>query len=155
MKRRPPPGDLTEGFLAAAIERHGRLDWLKRYDPRADEPTHGRLEGTHLISKMRCAKILGGQLLGATYEEDGTPVDRADIDDLVELCRWDPRNAGGLAYTSRHGRFDGFTIKVPAPALPAEFFDFVADWGPGFELEAMRHFPGAEKILAAREPVIA
>jgi hypothetical protein len=147
MKRPIPPIELTAVFFNAACQRHGRVDWLKPFDE-TDSRANGRLEATHLISRTRIANTLKPQLLGTTYDEDLTPLDRADVDDLVQIAEWDSRNAGGLAYTARHRRFDNQAtpaLRVPAEALPADFLEFVDDWG--FEIEACRRFENFDTVV--------
>jgi hypothetical protein len=144
VKRRTPPEYLTEGFFRAACERHGRVDWLKPFDEKQC-PVHGRLEATHLISRQRVRNILLPQLVPLYASSEWT---KDDVFDLVELAEWDPRNAGGLAYTDRHRRFDNQAtpaLRVPATALPFDFYEFVDGWG--FELEACRRFEGYDTAV--------
>jgi hypothetical protein len=148
MKRAQPPLHLTEGFFFAACQRHGRIDWLKPFD-QTDSRANGRLEATHLISRQRIRNVLLPQLSHLYATSEWT---KDEVLAVVELAEWDPRNAGGLAYTARHRRFDNQAtpaLRVPAAALPADFLEFVDDWG--FELDACRRFENFDTaVLGAR-----
>lgn len=157
MRRPTPPRELTEAFRETAFAyftHHGpevpgqplRLYdggpacWLKQFDP-LDRPCSGDLEAFHFIGRQRVRNVLRRQL--TTDPLAAAAIDAFDIDGLVELAEWDPRNAGP-GCTGHHRRFDNHAtpdLKLSAVVLPAPAREFVLDWG--FEVEAERKFSAA------------
>jgi hypothetical protein len=155
VKRRTPPSHLTEAFREEAFARFthfgpedgsgyplrlyngGPACWLKQFDL-LDRACSDELEACHVIGRQRIRNVLGGLLVPDALNP--TAVDVLDIDDLVELAEWDPRNSvPGCSH--HHRRFDSHAtpdLKVPAQQLFAPNRAFVLDWG--LESEAERKF---------------
>ncbi len=162
MKRRTPPSWLTKAFHENALAyfslfgpaapgqplrlyNGGPACWLKQFDP-LDRPCSGDLEAVHLIGRQRIRNVLRGQLV-AGFEGLGLFLEE-DVDDLVELAEWDPRNGAG-GCTGHHHRFDSHStpeLKVPGLMTPGPFRDFAVDWG--LESDAERKFDGLDEVLA-------
>jgi hypothetical protein len=153
VKRPPAPKHLTEAFHQAGLSWYlhgdqapdhvlrlrdgGPACWLAQFDE-LDRPCSGRLEVVHLIGRQRIRNILRPLLLTDLWE-DGA-IDPVDVDDLVTLAEWDPRNAAP-GCEGHHRRFDGHAtpaLVVPVSALPPDKLAFIGDWG--FEVEAARRF---------------
>ncbi|HXS32270.1 MAG TPA: hypothetical protein VN758_00680 [Solirubrobacterales bacterium] len=168
MKRPTPPRHLTEAFReeAFALFTHSGPDectgyplrlynggpacWLKQHDP-LDRTCSGDLEAFHFIGRQRIRNILRHQLVTDVLTVGS--IDSLDLDDLVELAEWDPRN-GGPGCTGHHRRLDSHTtpdLTLSALVLPVSVRQFVLDWG--FESEAERKFSeaGAAAWLQRRE----
>lgn len=164
MKRRTPPNWLTKAFQQSAFDFFrvygpdqpgiplrlydgGPACWLKQFDY-LDRPCSGDLEAIHLIGRQRIRNVLRPLLLDLPLADASFTA--ADIDDLVELAEWDPRN-NAPGCTGHHRRFDSHatpTLIVPGLATPGPFRDFVLDWG--LESDAERKFPGLDEVLARR-----
>lgn len=155
MKRPTPPRYLTEAFREEAFNRyihHGRGDgngyplrlydggpacWLKQLDP-LDKDCGGDLEACHVIGRQRIRNVLRGLLVPDALNPEA--IDILDVDDLVELAEWDPRN-GVPGCSHHHRRFDSHAtpdLKVPAQQLLAPSREFVLEWG--FESEVEQKF---------------
>ena len=172
MKRRTPPKHLTEAFRDEAFTRYthfgpedgtgyplrlhngGPACWLKQFDP-FDKDCSDELEACHVISRQRIRNVLRGLLVPDAL----TPysIDPFDIDDLVELAEWDPRN-GVPGCTHHHRRFDRQAtpdLTVPVQSLFVPNRAFILDWG--FESEAERKFSDASAatwlVSLDRQPV--
>lgn len=160
MKRRTPPEHLTLAFRLEAFRRYsyigpeesgrplclyedgGPACWLKQFDL-YDKECGGELEACHVISRQRIRNVLRGLLVPDAL--DPTAIDPLDIDDLVELAEWDPRN-GVPGCTHHHRRFDSHStpeLGVPAQKLFAPNLEFVLDWG--LESEAERKFTDVDE----------
>jgi hypothetical protein len=172
MRRSSPDKVLTSGFKRTALKSH-RYDgadgpdapyfephthaacWLKQHDPLdrpCSEVTNGRLEAVHLIGRQAIRRVLSHTLnTGYIWQEDGG-IDFNDVEDLIELAEWDPRNAA-LGCTGHHRRLDSHAtpeLTLDAEALSDDFFDFVLDWG--FESLAEEKFGGqVREVLELRE----
>lgn len=163
MKRPTPPRHLTKAFHQAglswylhgdqapdnALRLHdgGPACWLAQFDEH-ERPCAGRLEVVHLIGRQRIRNILRPLLLTDLWAEGA--IDSLDVDDLVALAEWDPRNAAP-GCEGHHRRFDSHAtpaLAIPLDALPEPVLDFIADWG--FESEAERRFPASQAGAAAR-----
>jgi len=142
---------------APYFEPHNRAAcWLKQHDP-LDRPcsavtSGGRLEAVHLIGRQAIRRVLSQNLnTGYIWQEDGG-IDPNDVEDLIELAEWDPRNSA-LGCTGHHRRLDDHATPefvLGAEALPDDFLDFVLDWG--LESEAERKFGGqVREVLERRE----
>lgn len=69
------------------------------------------------------------------------PLVKAEVDDLILLAAWDPRNAV-IGCEGHHRRFDNHAtpvLVIPAPELPDHMLDFIFDWG--LETQAEARFP--------------
>lgn len=161
MKRRTPPSGLTNAFHRAGLSWYlhgdqapdhvlrlydgGPACWLAQFDA-FERPCSGELEAFHFIGRQRIRNVLRPLLLTDLWA-DGA-IDPADVDDLVELAEWDPRNAGP-GCEGHHRRFDSHLtpkLEVPLEALPFPAVLFVCEWG--FDTEAERKFTGSPAALA-------
>jgi hypothetical protein len=152
VKRRTPPSHLTETFREEAFRRYtfhgqpgeagrplclypgGAACWLKQFDP-YDKECGGELEACHVIGRQRVRNVLRGLLVPDALNPEA--VDVLDVDDLIELAEWDPRN-GVPGCTHHHRRFDSQAtpdLRVPAQQLFAPNRAFVLDWGLETEVE--------------------
>jgi hypothetical protein len=163
VKRPVPPQELTEGFLEKAFSwyHHGGTGgagdrpmrlfdggpacWLWQFDM-LERPCSGRLEGVHLLGRQQIRHTLRRQLATDAWAEGA--IDPADVDDLVQLAEWDPRNAAA-GCTGHHRRFDSHAtpeLLMPAEALPLQALIFITSWG--FEDDAERKFHAGEHSVA-------
>ena len=153
-KRRTPPQHLTQAFHQEAMSwylhgepgvpdaalRHfdgGPACWLYQFDP-FERPCSGELQAIHFLSRQRIRNVLRPLLLTDLWA-DGA-IDPIDVDDLVELAEWDPRNAGP-GCTGHHVRFDSQAtpaLRLPLEGLPHRTITFLADWA--LDQEAERKF---------------
>jgi hypothetical protein len=129
---------------------HNAACWLKQHDPfdrPCSEVTNGRLEVFHFVSRQAIRRVLG-HTLHTGFDIGG--IDPADVEDLIELAEWDPRNAG-LGCTGHHRRLDWHAtpeLQLPVEAVPDRVLEFVLDWG--FESEAEGKFAGDVAVALAR-----
>ncbi|HEX4307152.1 MAG TPA: hypothetical protein VHZ54_14035 [Solirubrobacterales bacterium] len=168
MRRSSPDRTLTAHFKEAAgrsylydgpdegapyFEPHTRAAcWLKQHDPLdrpCSEVTNGRLEAIHLLGRQAIRRVLGHNLR-TSFDIGG--IDPADVEDLIELAEWDPRNAG-LGCTGHHRRLDNHAtpeFELDVEALSDDFLDFVLDWG--LEQAAEEKFGGqVAEVLELRD----
>lgn len=166
MKRPAPPRHLTEAFREVGLSyyRHqvddvpehalrlcdgGPACWLYQFDE-LERPCSGELEVFHFIGRQRVAKTIRPLLIDARLDHDAEvwmllrplAFDPHDVDELVELAEWDPRNAApGCA--GHHRRFDSHAtpkLKIAGADLPNRVREFIADWG--LQADACRRFAG-------------
>ena len=176
MSRRPtPPQFLTAGFRDEAFRWYrspgtahtgtplrlydgGPCCWLWQFDPHG-RPCSGDLEAVHLIGRQQLRRVLRHTLVTDLFA-DGA-IDPDDVDHLVELAEWDPRN-GAPGCTGHHRRFDNHAtpaLPVPIAHTPMQFRWFVLDWGLEFEVEQKFSGDVSESLDWARrardEPMLA
>ena len=132
-KRRRADGELTAEFHRLALKQGTLMPcWLAQFDEH-ERPCSGQVEAIHLIGRQRVRNVLVPLFVG---------VDRADVEDLVELAEWDHRNAM-TGCTTHHRPFDSHStpgLTVPGLALPARFLEFAEE--RALESDAERKFPG-------------
>jgi hypothetical protein len=124
----------------------GPACWLAQFD-HLGRPCSGELEVFHFLARKEIRRILRHCLVTDLWANGA--IDPGDVDDLVELAEWDPRNAGPSC-EGHHRRFDSHLtpeLKVPLAALPWSTVLFICQWG--FESEAERKFTGSPADPAA------
>jgi len=159
---RPRPAPPYKGAL-------GRC-FLAQHDPNR-KPCKGPLERFHFLRRATVEDALWARLYMAHVDEpcgicidgvvDGAypcsscnglgfwraPLVKGEVDDLILLAAWDPRNAevGCEGHHRRYDRAIGPLLTVPVLALPIRTVDFVFDYD--LDCQAEDRWPGFNAAL--------